>query len=62
MAYFGVDTVVRVEELNHQFRNILRQKGQTGIPALKGIFEKHDFNKNGKLDLKEFEEALATFG
>jgi len=31
MAYFGVDSQVRIEELNHQFKNILRQKGANSV-------------------------------
>ena len=26
MAYFGVDTTVRIEEINLQFKSIIRQK------------------------------------
>lgn len=62
MAYFGVDSQVRIEELNHQFKNILRQKGANSVQKLKEIFNKFDCNGNGKLDIHEFEEALSSFG
>jgi Ca2+-binding EF-hand superfamily protein len=29
---------------------------------MRKVFKAHDFNGNGKLDLAEFEEALAEFG
>ena len=62
MAYFGVDTTVRIEEINLQFKSIIRQKKGNGLRQLRGIFKAHDFNGNGKLDLAEFEDALAEFG
>jgi len=62
MAYFGVDTQVRIDELNLSFKNIIRQKGQSGISNLRAVFKKFDHNGNGTLDLQEFEEALAHFG
>uniref|UniRef100_A0A7S3MZI8 EF-hand domain-containing protein n=1 Tax=Strombidium inclinatum TaxID=197538 RepID=A0A7S3MZI8_9SPIT len=62
MAFFGVDAQVRIDEINHQFRNILRQKGGYSVAALRNTFTKFDINGNGKLDLPEFEEALGDFG
>ena len=60
MAYFGVDTQVRIEELNLQFANNIRQR-QDGfkVSDLRGIFKAMDTNGNGKLDIHEFEAALA---
>jgi len=62
MAYYGVDLDVRVKELNHQFQNQIRQKGGIGIRSLATIFRRMDVNGNKKLDIEEFEQALATFG
>ena len=62
MAYFGVDTQVRIEELNLSFKNIIRQKGKDGLSDLRKVFKQFDHNGNGTLDLAEFEEALAHFG
>ena len=64
MAFFGVDDQVRVEEINHQFKNVIRTKGQkgAGLRFLVEAFKKFDTNGNGKLELREFEEALASYG
>jgi len=62
MAFFGVDYQVRIEEMNLQFKNILRSRGIMSFMKLKHVFTQHDANKNGKLDLREFENALHAFG
>jgi hypothetical protein len=31
MAYFGIDTQVRIEEINNNFKNIIRQRGGNGL-------------------------------
>ena len=62
MAYFGVDKEVRIEEMNLQFKNIVRQKGAGALPKLRGLFQKIDKNGNGKLDLREFERCIREFG
>lgn len=62
MAYFGIDTQVRIEEINMNFKNIIRQRGGNGLINLRAVFNKHDVNGNGKLDLAEFEEALSAYG
>lgn len=51
-----------VRELNLKFKLAIQQKGGVGIRTLKIIFRRMDFNGNGKLDLSEFEQALAAFG
>ena len=61
MAYFGVDSQVRIEELNLKFRGNIRAK-QGNLTYLKEMFNKFDTNGNGKLDINEFEEALSAFG
>ena len=64
MAFFGVDEQIRIEEINHQFKNIIRQKGNqaTGLSFLRDAFCKFDKNGNGKLEEREFEQALASYG
>lgn len=62
MAFFGVDKQVRIEEINLQFKNILRQKGSFGLHKLRELFKDFDKNGNGKLDQKEFEAAMAKYG
>jgi Ca2+-binding EF-hand superfamily protein len=64
MAYFGVDETIRIDEINHQFKNIIRQKGNasSGLSFLKDAFCKFDMNGNGKLEEREFEQALASYG
>ena len=61
MAYFGVDSQIRIEELNLKFRDNIRAKNGN-LTCLKEIFNKFDSNGNGKLDIYEFEEALSAFG
>jgi hypothetical protein len=64
MAYFGVDKDIRIQEINLNFKNIIRnrQGGHIGLRALSQIFKKIDRNGNGKLDAFEFESALGNFG
>ena len=62
MAYFGVDGQIRIDELNLQFKNQLRNKGGVGLRALTGIFRKFDLSHNGRLDALEFEMALGELG
>jgi Ca2+-binding EF-hand superfamily protein len=63
MAYFGVDSVVRIEELNMKFRQLMGSKtSHAHLSQLKAIFEKMDTNQSGTLDFQEFEEALSSFG
>jgi Ca2+-binding EF-hand superfamily protein len=62
MAFYGVNQDVMVRELNLKFKLAIQQKGGVGIRTLKIIFNRMDFNGNGKLDAGEFEQALAAFG
>ena len=62
MAYFGVDMDVRIQEVNLQFKNIIRSKGGIGLRTLGTIFKRMDQNGNGRLDVGEFEEALSIYG
>ena len=62
MAFFGVDTEVRIQEINLGLKNQIRNKGGVGLRQLAAIFRKHDYNGNQKLDIIEFEQALSSFG
>jgi hypothetical protein len=62
MAYFGVDMDIRIQEINLNFKNIIRNKGGIGLRSLAIIFKRMDVNGNNRLDAQEFEEALASFG
>ena len=62
MAFYGVGLEVKVRELNLQFKLLIQQKGGNGVRGLKQIFHKVDYNGSGKLDISEFEQALAQFG
>ena len=62
MAYYGVELDSRVQEVNHEFKRIIKARGGVGIRSLKYIFKKLDTNGNNKLDKEEFEEALKQFG
>ncbi len=62
MAYFGVDMDIRIQEINLQFKNIIRNKGGIGLRSMASIFKRMDENGNGKLNVEEFEQALATYG
>ena len=61
MAYFGVDSQIRIEELNLKFRGNIRAKNGN-VASLRETFNRFDSNGNGKLDIQEFEEALSAFG
>lgn len=62
MAFYGVGLEVKVRELNLQFKMLIQQRGGNGVRGLKQIFKKADYNGNGKLDVSEFEQPLASFG
>jgi hypothetical protein len=62
MAFYGVGLEVKVRELNLQFKMLIQKRGGNGVRGLKQIFKRADFNGNGKLDISEFEQALASFG
>lgn len=62
MAFYGVGLDIKVRELNMQFKMQLQKRGGVGLRSLARIFKRMDFNGNKKLDIMEFEEALAAFG
>ena len=64
MAYYGVDKDIRIQEINLNFKNIIRnrQGGQLGLRSLAQIFKRMDKSGNGKLDEGEFEAAMGQFG
>ena len=53
---------VAVNKVNLNFKMHIKQKGGIGIRNLRRIFKRFDFNGNGKLDSREFEDALGSFG
>ena len=53
---------VAVNKVNLNFKMHIKQKGGIGIRNLRRIFKRFDFNGNGKLDSREFEDALGAFG
>ena len=53
---------VAVNKVNLNFKMHIKQKGGIGIRNLRRIFRRFDFNGNGKLDAREFEDALGSFG
>jgi hypothetical protein len=62
MAYFGVELDSRIQEINHQFKQVIKARGGMGIRSLGIIFKRMDENGNKKLDRYEFEQALSSFG
>ena len=62
MAFYGVNMDVMVRELNLKFKLAIQQRGGVGIRSLATIFKRMDFNGNKKLDIGEFEQAMAAFG
>lgn len=62
MAYYGVGLDVAIKKLNYEFRMNLKKRGGIGIRSLGVIFKQFDYNGNKKLDVTEFEAALAELG
>lgn len=62
MALYGVGLDVTISKLNYEFRMVLKKKGGIGIRSLAVIFKQFDYNGNKKLDITEFEAALAQAG
>jgi Ca2+-binding EF-hand superfamily protein len=62
MALYGVGLDVTVAKLNNSFKMQIKQRGGIGIKSIGRIFRRFDDNGNKKLDICEFEEALANCG
>ena len=62
MAFYGVGMDVKVKELNLQFKMQIQSRGGMGLRNLKRVLDQADYNGNKKLDVAEFEQALANFG
>jgi|LauGreDrversion4_2_1035121.scaffolds.fasta_scaffold395217_1 hypothetical protein len=62
MAYFGVDQDIRIQEINLNFKNQIRNRGGIGLISLGKIFREMDANLNRRLEPEEFEAALASCG
>lgn len=59
MALYGVGLDVTVARINNQFKMNIKARGGMGIKSFGTIFRRWDSNGNKKLDITEFEEALA---
>ena len=59
MALYGVGLDVTVHRLNNQFKMHIKSRGGIGIKSIGRIFRRFDENGNKKLDITEFEDALA---
>jgi hypothetical protein len=59
MALYGVGLDVTVQRLNNQFKMYIKSRGGNGIKSIGTIFRRFDENGNKKLDMTEFEDALA---
>ena len=62
MALYGVGLDTTVKRLNTELKLVISQRGGINIRFLRRIFQKMDLSGNNKLDLKEFELGLASFG
>lgn len=63
MSLYGVGLNVQVQKINTEFRlYISKQKGGLNIRSLKEVFTQFDANRNGKLDIDEFQRGLNKFG
>ena len=59
---YGVGLNIEVNRINTEFKMKIAKMGGLGIRSIGRIFRRMDHNGNKKLDIGEFEEALATFG
>ena len=59
---YGVGLNIEVGRINNQFKMQIQKRGGIGIRSLGVIFRRMDDNGNKKLDLREFTEALNTYG
>lgn len=62
MSLYGVGLDINVSRINNQFKMALKARGGIGIKSLGTLFRRFDDNGNKKLDISEFEEALAECG
>ena len=62
MALYGVGLDVEVARINNQFKMYIKMRGGIGIKSLGTVFRRFDNNGNKKLDITEFEDALAECG
>jgi hypothetical protein len=62
MALYGVGLDITVTRINNQFKMNIKHRGGIGIKSIGRLFRRFDTNGNKKLDIVEFEEALAECG
>ena len=62
MALYGVGLDVNIKRIQLELKLEISRKSGKNIQELQKIFMSMDKNRNGKLDIKEFELGLASFG
>ena len=62
MSLFGVGLDIEVKRIHLNMRLAISKRGGNGIVNLRKIFKNADYTGDGKLNFKEFEEALSEFG
>lgn len=63
MDIYGIGLDCAIREINLKFRQfVAKMKGGLNISQLRTYFEKYDKNKNGLLEMEEFDKALSEFG
>lgn len=62
MALYGVGLDVTIKRIQLELKLETSRKSGKNIQELQRIFLSMDKNGNGKLDIKEFELGLASFG
>ena len=61
MALFGVGLDFSAKKINQDLKLYIKNKNLS-LAKLRTIFIKMDKNKNGRLEIGEFEKGLSTFG
>lgn len=61
-SLYGIGLDLSVAKIHHEFKVHILKIGGNVVEKLQKNFEMIDLNKNGKLDLTEFEKGLNKFG